>query len=276
VTVAPGGAAPGASARTSPPPGVGLGAGTTAQSGAELAAHLLTLVLERSPRTPAELAQAIGVAPADCEGLLAVLERRGLVAWNGERSGVRPGPAALRFARSHVGREDLIELAGPSMRRLADESGETVNLHMPLPPGTEAAAQIDGRYLLGATNWIGRQLPLHCTAAGKVFLAFGAAELPPGELVRVTPATVVDRQRLARELEAVREQGFAVIVDELEPGLAAVAAPVRGRGGGVVAALALSGASLRLAPQRLRLLGRLAVEQAQAVSARLGHDQLGV
>ncbi len=70
----------------------------------------------------------------------------------------------------------------------------------------------------------------------------------------------------------MREQGYATIVDELEPGLSAVAAPVRDRGGAVVAALTASGASLRLAPQRLRLLGRVALEQAHALSTRLGYD----
>jgi DNA-binding IclR family transcriptional regulator len=245
---------------------------TAAEEATEHAARLLALVFERSPRTLTELADALGLPALDTAPIVAVLERHDLVAWDAERSGLRPGSAALRFARSGVGREDLVELAQPSMRRLADESGETANLILPRPAGTEAVAQVDGRHLLGATNWIGRELPLHCTAAGKVFLTFGAAELPDGELERLTPATVTDRGRLERELEAVRDQGYATIVDELEPGLSAVAAPVRDRGGTVVAALTASGASLRLAPQRLRLLGRVALEQAHALSTRLGHD----
>ena len=63
-----------------------------------------------------------------------------------------------------------------------------------------------------------------------------------------------------------------MIVDELEPGLSAVGAPIRDRGGEVIAALTAAGASLRLGPQRLRLLGRVALEQAHVVSTRLGHD----
>jgi DNA-binding IclR family transcriptional regulator len=236
------------------------------------AAHLLALIFERSPRNVTELAEALQIQAVDVAPLLESLERHDLVSWDSAHSGVRPGTAALRFARSGVGREDLVELAQPSMRRLASESGETANLILPRPAGTEAIAQIDGRHLLGATNWIGRELPLHCTAAGKVFLAFGAAQLPDGELEPVTPLTVVDRERLDRELEAIRDQGYATIVDELEPGLSAVAAPVRDRGGAVIAALTASGASLRLAPQRLRLLGRVALEQAHALSSRLGHD----
>jgi IclR family transcriptional regulator, acetate operon repressor len=239
---------------------------------ADRAAAVLAAVFERSPRTLTELADAVGLPAVEVAPLVEALERHDLVGWDSQRAGLRPGTAALRFARSGVGREDLVELAQPSMRRLAEETGETANLILPRPAGTEAIAQIDGRHLLGATNWIGRELGLHCTAAGKVFLAFGAAALPDGPLEAVTPATVTDRAKLERELEAIRDQGYATIVDELEPGLSAVGAPVRDRGGTVIAALTASGASLRLAPQRLRLLGRVALEQAHALSTRLGHD----
>jgi IclR family acetate operon transcriptional repressor len=247
----------------------------SAAGGAQAAdqlAHALALVLERGPRTLTELADAVGLPAVDLKPLLDASERHGLLAWDVNRVGLRPGPAALRFARSGVGRADLVELAQPSMLRLAQESGETANLIIPRPTGTEAIAQIDGSHLLGATNWLGRELGLHCTAAGKVFLAFGAAELPDGELARLTPHTVTERQALLSELEEIRQRGYATIVDELEPGLSAVAAAVRDRGGTVVAALSASGASLRLVPQRLRLLGRVTLEQAHAISTRLGHE----
>jgi IclR family transcriptional regulator, acetate operon repressor len=242
----------------------------TASGAVDRAARVLALVFERSPRNVTELAEAAGIDPVEVGPLVEVLSRHDLL--SSDRSSVRPGAAALRFARSGVGREDLVELAQPSMRRLASESGETANLFVPRPAGSEAIAQVDGRHLLGATNWLGRELGLHCTASGKVFLAFGVSELPDGELQAATPATITDRPRLERELEAIRDQGYGTIVDELEPGLSAVAAPVRDRDGSVVAALTASGASLRLAPQRLRLLGRVALEQAHALSTRLGHD----
>ena len=79
----------------------------------------------------------------------------------------------------------------------------------------------------------------------------------------------MDRDALRRELERVRERGYATIVDELGPGLAAVASPVFERDGSVIAALSVSGATLRLAPHRLQILGLVCVEQASEVSARL-------
>jgi IclR family transcriptional regulator, acetate operon repressor len=237
-------------------------------SAAERTAHVLALVLERAPRTADEIAAAVGVPARDVEPLIAGLERHGLVRRDG--AGVRPGPAALHFARSGIGRADLVEQAGPSMRRLAEESGETVNLMVPTAGGTEAIAQEDGRHLLGATSWIGRDVPDHASAAGKVFLAHGVSEIRP-RLERLTPRTLVDPAALEEDLAAVRERGYATLVDELEPGLSVVAAPVRDAGGGVVAALAISGPTTRLPPHRLAVLGRLAIEQAGAVSERLGH-----
>jgi IclR family transcriptional regulator, acetate operon repressor len=236
---------------------------------ADRTAQLLALVLERAPREASELAAAVGVPAPDVEPILAALERHGLVQRDGAGR-VRPGSGALRFARSGVGRADLVEHAGPSMRRLADESGETVNLMVPTASGTEAIAQEDGRHLLGATSWIGRDIPDHASAAGKVFLAHGVAEAPPA-LARFTERTLVDRAALEADLEAVRERGYATLVDELEPGLSVVAAPVFDNAGTVVAALAVSGPTTRLPAHRVALLGRVAIEQAHAVSERLGY-----
>ncbi len=240
--------------------------------GPDQVAQVLAAVLERSPWTVRELASGVALTPGELEPVLDGLERHGLVALQDDRTSVRPGPAAMRFARSDRGRADLVELARRSLRRLAAESGETANLIAPRPGGTEAIAQVDGSHLLGVTNWVGRPLGLHTTAAGKVFLAWGAAALAAGELEALTPATITDRGKLDEQLEAVRGAGFATIVDELEQGLAAVAAPVREGSGAVVAALCVSGASLRLRPQRLELLGRVTVEQADELSARLGYN----
>jgi DNA-binding IclR family transcriptional regulator len=234
----------------------------------ERAARLLALVLERAPRTEHDVRAELDLVAPELALLVAPLERHGLVRREGGR--LRPGPAALRFARAEVARAELVEHAAPSLRRLADESGETVNLMVPTPGGTEAIAQEDGRHLLGATSWIGRDVPDHASGAGKVFLAWGVAPVRP-RLERLTERTIVDPDALQAELEAVRRRGYATLVDELEPGLSVVAAPVFDAGGAVVAALAVSGPTARLPAHRLALLGRVAIEQAHAVSVRLGY-----
>lgn len=223
------------------------------------AAQLLVRVVESAhPVAVGELAETTGLAKSTTSRLVGALERQGLVQRVGERGPVRPGPVLLRFAQRDVPGANLVELAGPALRRLAEESGETINLGVPTPLGVEHLAQRDSRHFVGGTNWVGRRVPHSSTANGKVFLAFGAASVPGG----------FDE----RELAAVRARGYATAVDELEQGLSALAAPVYGPAGDVVAALSISGPTIRLTPERLEGLAPLLVEQARSLSERLGYS----
>jgi DNA-binding IclR family transcriptional regulator len=238
--------------------------------GDQRAAQLLAAVLTRSPRPIAELGADLSLAADELNASLAVLAGHGLIAVDARTATVSPGRVALRFARSGKGRDNLLELAGPRLQRLATETGETANLIVPRPAGTEAIAQADGSHILGTANWIGRPLGLHCTAAGKVFLAHRVATLADGALDAWTSETITSRAALQADLDGVLERGYALLVDELEPGLSAVAAPVHEGDGEVVAVLCVSGATLRLPRLRLALLGRLCVEQADELSQELG------
>jgi DNA-binding IclR family transcriptional regulator len=114
-------------------------------------------------------------------------------------------------------------------------------------------------------------VPLHCSAGGKAFLAFGGAELPAGRLERLAPRTITTRAALERDLAAARARGYVLMVDELEEGLAAVGAPILGADGRAVAALTVSGPLMRLTDDRLDELGAALVAEASVLSTRLGH-----
>jgi DNA-binding IclR family transcriptional regulator len=107
-------------------------------------------------------------------------------------------------------------------------------------------------------------------------MAFGRGTMPARPLTRHTPRTITSAHDLRLELEKVRRQGMASAVDELEVGLAAIAAPVRGGGGDVVAALSISGPTLRMTAARITELEPVLIAEARALSARLGHSQKGV
>jgi IclR family acetate operon transcriptional repressor len=232
------------------------------------AAQLLVRVVESSePETVTKLAETAGLPKSTASRLVAALERHGLVQRDGGRGSIRPGPVLVSFARRGVPNAELVELAGPSLDWLAGLTGETVNLAVPATRGVEQLAQRDSRHFLGSTNWVGRSVPYHASAVGKVFLAFAASELPK-QLEQLTPRTVTDRRELKRALADVVSCGYASAVEELESGLWAVAAPVFGASG-VVAALSISGPTVRLAEHRLDELGRLVVAEGAALSARL-------
>jgi IclR family transcriptional regulator, acetate operon repressor len=233
------------------------------------ASSLLIAVLESPRPVPfAELAAATELPKSTASRLLTSLERHGLVR-RGPDSAVRPGPVLTRFAGS--GRANaLLRVAQPHLDRLGEVTGETVNLAVPGPGAVEQIAQVDSRYLLGAVNWIGRSVPFHCSALGKVFLAHGVVAVPKGRLERRTERTLTSREQLDVELAKVRRVGYAVADSELEPGLVAVASPITGPDGTVVAAISVTGPSVRLTGDRIPGVGRLLVDEARAVSRALG------
>jgi IclR family acetate operon transcriptional repressor len=232
------------------------------------AAQLLVRVVESSePQTVTELAETTGLPKSTASRLVSALERQGLVQRDGERGSIRPGPVLVNFAWRSLPRSDLVELCGPALDRLAEATGETVNLAVPGTRGVEQLAQRDSRHFLGSTNWIGRIVPYHASAVGKVLLAHGAASVPR-RLERLTATTITDPAALERALEESRSRGYATAVDELEPGLWAVAAPIHGASG-VVAALSISGPTIRQPNGLLDELARLLVAETSTVSARL-------
>jgi DNA-binding IclR family transcriptional regulator len=129
---------------------------------------------------------------------------------------------------------------------------------------------------------VGVRLDAHCTALGKVLLACGDpsvrdrfAEHLGGRgvaLARHTPATVTDREKLLDHLRTVAAQGWAVDLEECEPGLRCAAAPVHDASGSVVAALSVSGPAFRLGEDALlQDVVPLVVDAAARLSRELGH-----
>jgi DNA-binding IclR family transcriptional regulator len=219
------------------------------------AAQLLVRVVESAqPPSVGELAERAGLPKSTTSRLVSALERQGLVQRLGRRGRLTAGPVLLRYANRDVS-ATLAELAAPSLRRLADVSGETINLAVPGPDGVEHLAQEDTAHFVGVTDWVGRRVSFELAANGKCFLAYGGT-------AEETP-----------ELQRVRARGYATSIDELEVGLTAVAAPVLGPRGEALAALSISGPSARLTPERIAQLAPLLVEEANGLAERLGHRE---
>jgi DNA-binding IclR family transcriptional regulator len=237
----------------------------------ERAAQLLIEVTRHpEPVTFAELTQACGLAKSTASRLLTALERTGLVRRD-PAGRFQPGEVFVSYACRGGAEADLVGVAQPVMDWLGARTGETVNLGVPRAGGVvEQIAQVDSTYLIGGTNWVGMSEPLHCAALGKVLLAFGAAQLPRGRLEQRTARTLTSRAALAADLAAVRARGWAVTDEELEPGLVAVAAPVRRDGGTVIAALSVSAPATRLTPAAVPAAAARCAEAAGRLSALLG------
>lgn len=243
-------------------------AGTGTQSIDRAADLLARVVRSEGPVTFTELAAATGLARSTTSRLLAALERADLLARD-DHGRWAAGSLFDHYATRRSDDDQLVEGADATMRALGELTGETVNLGVPRRGTVVQVAQVDSAYYLGSRDWVGTDVPAHCSALGKILYAHGALPVPSGRLEALTPVSVTTGSALEAQLPGIRQDGFATTVDELEPGLTGVAAPVR-RHGQVVAALGISGPTSRLAAD-LRSTGALVAAHARALSARLDH-----
>jgi DNA-binding IclR family transcriptional regulator len=235
------------------------------------AARLLAEVVHSAdPMTFTELSAITGLAKSTTSRLLLALERNGLVRRD-DHGRFLPGEMFVSFAWRGGAEAGLVAVAQPFLDRLGKATGETINLGVSSNGMVEQIAQVDSTYLIGGTNWVGMSVPLHCSALGKVLLAYGTAQLD--KLERRTAKTIVTEAALRAELAGVRARGYAVTDEELEPGLVAVAAPIYGYDGSVVAALSVSGPASRMARDGLAAAASQCTEEAAGLSAVLGYRQ---
>ncbi len=238
------------------------------------AARLLSEVVHSpDPMTFTELSAATGLAKSTTSRLLLALERNGLVRRD-DHGRFLPGEMFIGFAWRGGAEVGLVAVAQPFLERLGKATGETINLGVASNGMVEHIAQVDSTYLIGGTDWVGLSVPLHCSALGKVLLAFGAAQLPPGRrLERRTGKTITAEAALRSDLATVGARGYAVTEEELEPGLIAVAAPVHSFDGSVVASLSVSGPTTRMTREHIAVAAERCVEEAAGLSAVLGYRQ---
>lgn len=226
-----------------------------------------TVVRADAPMTFADLQEASGLAKSTTSRMLTALERSGLLERDGAGSYVA-GSLFWLYAARHDPWEELVRLARPTMKAIGEDTHETVHLSVARGDRAVQVAQVDSTYLLGTRDWTEVDVPAHCSALGKVFLAWGAIDVPVGPLPAQTPATLTNPERLRRDGEQARRRGWAITVDELEVGLTGVAVPIHGPRGDVVAALGISGPTSRL-EGRLEELGRRLLERSAELSMLL-------
>jgi DNA-binding IclR family transcriptional regulator len=218
-----------------------------------------------------ELARRIGVNASTASRLLQTLEAGRLV----ERVPGGPYRLGLRLvalADAVLSRVDVRELARPQLRALVTATGETASLSVPDAGEAVTVDFVPAESSVVSVARLGRPSVGHATAAGKVVLAFGAAAVPAdsGPLTRYTERTIVDPAALAAEIDAVRERGWAAAAGEREPDLCALAAPVLGRSGALVAVLGLQGPAARLTAARREEVLPALLDAARELSAALG------
>ena len=173
----------------------------TGTQAVDRATSLLIAILN-SPQPPllSDLARELGLPKSTTSRILGVLERQGLIR-RYRNSAYLGGEVLLKYASAQNQDSALINRMRSVLEALAEKTSESVNLAVPGNDDLKLIDQVDGKHLLGATNWIGRNVPYHASALGKVLLAFGAAAIPAGNLQSKTARTITSRSQLNAELE---------------------------------------------------------------------------
>lgn len=192
--------------------------------------------------------------------LLATLQLHGYVEQSADSDRYGLGGGCLDLGQSFLKSRSLLRRARPLLDGLAADSGESS--HVAVIRDFEVI-HLDGAtsdQLVGTGLRIGRRLPIHCTALGKVLLGCASDAVSEGYehacngggvLEARTQATIVDSHKLFDQARSAALRGYALDVEECEAGLACVAAPVFGSAGTAVAALSVSGPAFRMGEERL-------------------------
>jgi DNA-binding IclR family transcriptional regulator len=255
---------------------MGNGRGETAVQSVDRAITVLEILARRGDAGVTEVAGELGVHKSTAFRLLAALENRDLVEQTADRGKYRLGFGIIRLAGATSAQLDLSRESRPVCERLAGEVGETVNVAVLADSAVVNVSQVRGSAAITSHNWVGQRTPLHATSSGKVLLAYQPAAVARQlvgnrPLLWFTSRTIVSPADLFARLGEVREQGYACTVEELEIGLNAVAAPIRGHDGTVVAAVSASGPSYRLDAGRFPTVAAAVKAGAAEISVRIGY-----
>jgi IclR family acetate operon transcriptional repressor len=225
--------------------------------------------------TLTDIGQRVQLPPSTVHRRLATLEKMGYVYQAGELGRWYIGLQAYTVGSSFLSSRDFIAQSHPYMRRLMDQSGETVNLA--ILDGTEAVFvdQVQCREMMRTIVKLGSRAPLHASGVGKAMFA----SLPDDQidailkvrgLPRITGNTITTPETMWASVRVIRQRGWSFDDEEHALGTRCVAAPIYDEHAETLGAISLAGPSSRLPDERIRQLGPLVAHTAEELTHRFG------
>ena len=222
------------------------------------AVRLLKLFTSEQPELRlAQVSDLAGLNKTTTHRLLQVLHSESLLDRNAENGAYRLGPALMALGVQALSSDNLRLKARPLLKRLAEETGETATLEVPIDDTMLILDEVTGGHFVAAGGNVGTCWPMHATSTGKALIAFDefGMERLGERLTPMTAKTIIDRDQLEAQFGEVRRRGFAETVDELEDGFSGVGAVVRGSTGEILGALSICGPTQRMTEARRASLG---------------------
>lgn len=257
-------------------PDKGIDAQGAGVQSVDRALQILDILARAGDAGVSEIAEEMGVHKSTVSRLVGSLAGRELVRQNSERGKYQLGFGILRLASSIPGRLSVVHEAREMLESLAAQYKETVNLAVLRSNYDVNVDQAMGPSTLATHDWVGSLTPLHATSSGKVLLAALAADERDTILKRTglparTPNTISNRAELEKQLLDISRQGYAVVQEEFEIGLTAVAVPIFNHVGNVIAAVSISGPAFRFSPETDPGLLEGLREAGLSISVKMGY-----
>jgi DNA-binding IclR family transcriptional regulator len=222
---------------------------------------VLEMIMMRETVRTTDVAATFGIDKGSASRILRTLAQSGFVA-SGKGRRYTLGPKLARASSRRSSGAALRATARGLLESLVEQTGESAHLGILADGQVLYLDRADSEAPLRVERPVGTLAPLHCTALGKVFLAFGNATIPT-EMPGLTVRTITDPELMRVHLRQVVSQGYAIDDEEFGMGICCVAAPLRDANGQVVAALGLSGPTARVNLTRTKELGELVKKTAE-------------
>ncbi len=215
-----------------------------------------------------EIANVLQLDKSTVSRLVRTLANYGYVQpYNGSR-GYILGKRVRQISWHYLNRMPVRETAKPYLYRLVEQTGECAHTAVYSSGKALMIDDVEAEASLRVVGGIGRLIPLHCTAVGKALLAFSDVPIP-AVLEKNTAHTITDHATLQAHLEEIRKQGYAFDDEEHQEGVRCLAAPVYDYMGAAVAAIGISGPTVRVTDDRVAELAQAVLAAARELSDEL-------
>ena len=236
---------------------------------------LQTFTAETQELSLSEITLAADLPKTTASRILSTLEQRNLVVFDAQQGKYRLGYEFIRMGSVAQAGNSLPRVSRASMEWVTKQTGQTCNLYIRDGIERRCIAQIEGTEYVRRLSFLGAKYPLYC-GAGKLLLAFSEPEFREMyfhtvKLERYTENTVMDKDRLLRELDEIRAAGYSVTRGERDALTAMVAVPIFDYTGGVVAAVTVSSPVYLFTEENVQQYRTCLTEAASQISSKLGY-----
>jgi IclR family transcriptional regulator, KDG regulon repressor len=235
---------------------------------------LTSFSIEEPILTVPEISQKTGLTKSTVFRLLASLESKGMVQKIPSTYEYKLGIRLLALGNIVQSSLELIDVAKPIMKGLSEKTQETVNINIIQGLKRVCIDRIDGNQALRKVSEVGKLLPLHKGASGKLLLAFSDQDLMTKVLKEQREfMSEAALNKLKLELFDIREKGYATSLSDRLVGTASVSAPIKDYTGKVIAGLTVSGPLVRFTDERVEYFIKEVLESSERISKNLGYTQ---